>query len=86
MTADSSEVNAQPQVGGDHYRIHGQDLQVWDLWMRWHLNPFQAVIVKHVVRYPNKLGMADLLKARQYLDKLIEIERTNAGLPKGAKE
>lgn len=79
-------VNHQPQVGGDHYRKYGADLQVWDLWLRWKLNPFQAIIIKHVARYRDKLGMTDLLKARQYLDKLIEEESKNPDLPKGAPD
>ena len=29
-------------------------------------------IIKYVVRYRGKAGLADLLKARDYLDKLIE--------------
>jgi hypothetical protein len=76
-------VNDQPQVGGDHYRKYGSDLQVWDLWMLWNLNPFQAIIIKHVVRYRVKLGLEDLLKARQYLDKLIEYEQGEQRLKKG---
>lgn len=69
------------QIGGNHYRKYG-DLQPWDLWEIWNLNPFQASILKHVVRYRDKLGIQDLQKARHYLDKLIEIERGK--LPKDA--
>ena len=62
------------QVAGDHYLKYGE-LQPWDLWVLWNLNPFQATIIKHVVRYKDKLGITDLEKARHYLDKLIEVEK-----------
>lgn len=62
------------QIGGDHYTKYG-DLQPWDLWLLWNLNGFQATIIKHIVRYRDKLGIEDLEKARHYLDKLIEEER-----------
>lgn len=62
------------QVGGEHYHKYGQ-LQPWDLWTLWNLNPFQASILKHVVRYRDKNGIQDLEKALHYLEKLIELER-----------
>lgn len=71
----SSEQRANNrQVAGEHYLKYG-DLQPWDLWRVWNLNPFQAAIIKHVVRYRDKFGVTDLEKAAHYLEKLIEIER-----------
>lgn len=67
----------QRQVAGEHYLKYG-DLQPWDLWDIWNLNPFQASIIKHVVRYRDKLGVTDLEKAAHYLQKLIEIEKAKA--------
>tara|TARA_Y100000310_G_scaffold238635_1_gene242106 strand:- start:198 stop:467 length:270 start_codon:yes stop_codon:yes gene_type:complete len=32
-------------------------------------------IIKYITRYPNKGGVKDLIKAREYIDKLIERER-----------
>ena len=61
------------QIAGEHYKKYGE-LQPWDVWMPWNLNGFQAVILKHLVRYKDKNGVEDLLKARHYLDKLIEEE------------
>lgn len=61
------------QVGGDHYRKLGE-FQVWDAWRAWDLDPFQAVILKYVVRYRDKGGVEDLRKATHYLEKLIELE------------
>jgi hypothetical protein len=65
------------QVGGDHYRRLG-GLQPWDVWFAWGLNPFQAAILKYVVRYQKKGGVEDLEKAKHYLEKLIEEERRRA--------
>lgn len=65
------------QVAGEHYMKYG-GLQPWDVWWLWNLNPFQAAIVKHVVRYRDKLGLTDLEKAKHYLEKLIELEKDKA--------
>lgn len=64
------------QVGGDHYK-HNGDFQPWDAWWYWHLNPFQAEILKLTVRYQQKNGVEDLRKAIHYLEKLIELEEAN---------
>ena len=64
------------QVGGNHYRrIDGE--QHWD--RQWRLNGrgyFVGCITKYVERYPFKNGIEDLEKARQFLDKLIELEKS----------
>ena len=39
------------------------------------LDFLEGNIVKYVTRYPNKGGVDDLIKARNYIDKLIERER-----------
>jgi hypothetical protein len=72
LKADALKVN-DIQVGGDHYKKYG-DLQPWDIWTLWNLNPFQAAILKYVVRYRDKEGVKDLEKAKHFLDKLIEVE------------
>lgn len=61
------------QVGGGHYNKYGK-FQPWDAFWLWNLNPFQANIMSYVVRYRDKGGIQDLLKARHYIDKLIELE------------
>lgn len=61
------------QVGGAHYTKY-KDLQPWDVYFPWNLNPFQAAVLKHVVRYRDKAGLQDLEKAKHYLEKLIELE------------
>lgn len=60
------------QVGGDHYKgfpiqpvefIHGNGLGF-----------LEGNVVKYVARYKVKGGMQDLLKAKHYIDLLIELE------------
>lgn len=64
------------QVGGDHYRRHGA-LQHWDVVAHFGLDYFQGQITKYVMRWKDKGGLADLEKARHFLDKYIELERAN---------
>jgi len=61
------------QVGGEHYIKYGE-VQPWDMFMRWNLNPYASHIIPYIVRYRDKGGIADLKKARHYLDKWIEEE------------
>jgi hypothetical protein len=69
-----SEANKR-QIDGTHYSKY-QNLQPWDVWMAWGLNPFQAIILKHLVRYRDKgEPLLDLEKAKHYLEKLIEVEK-----------
>jgi hypothetical protein len=60
------------QVGGDHYRRLA--IQPTDFIHKNNLGFIQGNIIKYVVRYKEKGGREDLLKARHYLDMLIEQE------------
>lgn len=61
-----------PQVGGTHYR--NTDAQPIDLLTKDEKEGFyKGNIIKYVCRYKDKNGMEDLLKARQYLEWLIEL-------------
>ena len=81
MTADSA-LNAQ--VGGDHYKklaiqpveyIHANGIGY-----------FEGNVIKYVTRWRDKGGIADLLKARHYIDMLIELESgINSVLPSSGK-
>ncbi len=64
-----SDVN-QAQVGGDHYR--NKAIQPWDYIVSNNLGYLEGNIIKYVSRYKEKHGLKDLMKARHYLDKLIE--------------
>lgn len=60
------------QVAGNHYK--GKAIQPWDYIAGNGLGYFEGNVVKYVSRWRDKGGVADLEKARHYLDKLIEIE------------
>jgi len=60
------------QEGGVHYK--NMAMQPWDYIIANNLGYMEGNIVKYVTRYKHKGGVADLKKARHYLDKLIEIQ------------
>lgn len=66
------------QEGGDHYRKAASSsgvMQHWDrMWLMFREAWFVGNVTKYVERYREKNGVADLKKARHYLDKLIELE------------
>jgi len=64
------------QVGGDHYTR--QAIQPWDIIVANKLNFFEGNALKYLLRWKYKDGVKDLLKARHYIDKLIELEKPNA--------
>lgn len=66
-----SEANKY-MVGGDHYKLH--TYETWDVINDWNLGYFDGNAVKYLSRWKSKGGLQDLLKARHYIDKLIEIE------------
>ena len=59
------------QVGGDHYKLPIQPIEY--IWKN-NLNFFQGNIIKYTTRYNAKGGKEDLLKARHFIDLLIELE------------
>lgn len=59
------------QVGGSHYK---SEIQHWDFVVANELDYFQGQITKYVSRWRKKNGIADLEKAKHFLDKYIEIE------------
>ena len=57
------------QVGGTHYKLAIQPVEFIvknDIPFR------EANVIKYVVRHKNKNGVEDLMKARHYLDMIIE--------------
>ena len=59
------------QVGGNHYQMPIQPIEFI------HRNkiPFiEGNVIKYIVRWRDKNGIADLQKARHYIDMLIELE------------
>ena len=64
------------QVGGDHYVTKA--VQPWDAMQAWMSHEefagfLRGNVIKYIARYKDKGGVADLQKARHYLDKLIEM-------------
>ena len=62
------------QVGGDHYK--DKAIQPWDFIIGNELAYLEGCIVKYISRHRDKGGLEDLHKARHYLDKLIEVEKS----------
>ena len=69
MTANES------QVGGKHYLMK---IQPWDFIAANGFGFLEGNVIKYISRYKAKGGLNDLLKAEQYLKKLIEI---SGGVP-----
>ena len=69
----------ETQIGGSHYK--DMNIQPLEFIMANKLPYCEANIIKYVCRYKSKNGLQDLLKARHYLDILIEDEqrRTESG-------
>ena len=69
----------ETQIGGNHYK--DMNIQPLEFIMANNLPYCESNIIKYVCRYKSKNGLQDLLKARHYLDILIEHEqrRTKSG-------
>ena len=65
------------QIGGNHYRKKA--IQPITYIMENELGFCEGNVVKYVSRWRDKNGIDDLLKARHYIDFLIERERNNNG-------
>ena len=63
------------QVGGDHYTRCA--IQPWEIIERNGLGFFEGNVIKYVMRYQNKNGLQDLLKAKHYIEYLINREEKN---------
>lgn len=61
----------QTQIAGQHYKA---SIQTWDYILAHDLGFLEGNVIKYVTRYRKKDGIQDLLKARHYLDKLVEVE------------
>jgi hypothetical protein len=62
------ETKKTEQVGGDHYDL---PIQPIDYILANDIGFIEGNIIKYVTRYKRKNGMQDLLKAKHYLDILI---------------
>jgi hypothetical protein len=66
----SMSANAM-QVSGDHYK--SKAIQPWDYIIANNLGYMEGNVEKYVSRWKDKNGLDDLLKAKHYLEKLIEV-------------
>lgn len=60
------------QVGGNHYK--DMAIQPIEFSMKNGLNACQHSIIKYICRYKHKNGKEDLLKAKHFIDLLIQLE------------
>jgi hypothetical protein len=51
---------------------YNKGIECWDYIISHNMGFLEGNIVKYVTRYKTKNGREDLLKAREYLDKLLE--------------
>ncbi len=61
------------QVDGDHYK--NQAIQPVEYIHANNLDFFEGNVVKYVTRWRNKNGLADLEKAKHYIELLIQLEQ-----------
>lgn len=66
---------SETQVGGDHYQ--SKDVQPWTAMQSWMTaEEFEGFlrgnVIKYIARYKDKDGVKDVLKARHYLERLLE--------------
>jgi hypothetical protein len=66
---------SETQVGGEHYR--NKEVQPWTAMQSWmSAEEFEGFlrgnVIKYIARYKDKDGVKDVLKARHYLERLLE--------------
>jgi len=61
------------QYGGDHYKKKA--IQPWDYIAANEIGYLEGNVIKYVSRWKDKNGLEDLLKAKHYLEKLIELNQ-----------
>lgn len=66
------------QEGGDHYRT--QAIQPVEYIHANKIGYFEGNVIKYVTRWKLKNGIADLEKAKHYLELLIELETKDAAV------
>jgi len=72
---NTSRLEKEEVTNPKHYDQVGFGIQPLEYIIANELDFLEGNIIKYVSRYPHKGGVNDLLKARTYLEKLIEIER-----------
>jgi hypothetical protein len=70
-TVASSEAN-KTSIKIHHPEHYNKGIECWDYIVSHNMGFLEGNIIKYVTRYKLKNGRADLLKAKEYLDKLLE--------------
>lgn len=70
MSETKEDVRAH-NVGLSDYSQH--KIQPWDIWIEYKLNPFDADIVKRVLRKKKQIGFSDVESRIQDYEKIIHI-------------
>ena len=60
----------------NHPEHYTKGIETLDYINSWEMNFMQGNVIKYVTRYPYKNGLEDLKKARNYLNRLIQLEET----------
>jgi hypothetical protein len=60
-----------------HPKYYNNGIEMWDYAHSHNLSFYEGNIIKYVTRWKYKNGIEDLKKAKEYLDKLIELETNN---------
>lgn len=63
----------------NHPAHYTNGIECWDYIASQSLGYLEGNVIKYITRYRYKNGLEDLLKARAYINKLIEIEDANNG-------
>ena len=71
----SSQTKEEEVTNPKHYDKVGFGIQPLEYITANELDFLEGNVIKYVSRYPHKGGLNDLLKARTYIEKLIERER-----------
>lgn len=56
------------QVGGNHYKEAGNNMQPWEIARAWRLGAWRHGVLKYILRAPAKNGVQDIEKAIHYLE------------------
>lgn len=57
-----------------HPQHYNKGIECWDYVTSHNMDFLSGNVIKYTTRYKYKNGLEDLKKAREYLDKLIEVE------------
>jgi hypothetical protein len=78
-TVDVKESANEGQIGGNHYKK--LQIQPWDYILANNIGYCEASAIKYLSRWKDKGGIADLYKAKHFIDKLIEHEEQRVPKP-----